>query len=297
MKAVNLIPIDARRSSGVQASWKLGPGYAVIALLAVAVGMTTFYVLSSNTIASRKAKLASLQTQVSQVQAQAAKLGSYVSFQKLAQNREETIRQVLTGRFDWHGALADLSRVVPSDTSLQSLTGTVASGASVSGAGGTAGAGGSAAALRGDIAAPAFELTGCTKTQDDVARLMSRLRLVNGVQRVTLADSAKQSSSQGGAGVATTAGSSSGSATGCGANAPTFDLVVFFQPLPGSGTAAATPGATSATASATPATASATPATASSTPSTTPASSASSSSSSGSAQPVGNSTSATGSAK
>ena len=37
-------------------------------------------------------------------------------------------------------------------------------------------------------------MQGCTKTQDDVARVMSRLRLINGVQRVTLASSIKQDS-------------------------------------------------------------------------------------------------------
>jgi hypothetical protein len=80
-------------------------------------------------------------------------------------------------------------------------------------------------------------MKGCTATQDDVARLMSRLRLINGVTRVTLADSLKQDSAQGGSTVASTPASGSGSgAVGCGANAPSFDLVVFFQPLPGAGT-------------------------------------------------------------
>jgi Tfp pilus assembly protein PilN len=279
MKAVNLIPAESRRGSGVQAGLKFGPGYGLIALLALAVGLVTFYVLTSNTISSRQAKLAALQAQVSQVQAQmqTRNLSSYVSFVKLAQSREVTVRQIVSGRFDWHAALGDLSRVVPSDTSLQSLTGTVAPGAAVSGAGGSVGGAASTGSLRGQIAAPAFELKGCTKTQDDVARLMSRLRLINGVQRVTLADSIKQGSAQAGATVATT-GSSAAASTGCGANAPTFDLVVFFQPLPGSATVA-TPGVPAATGT-TPA-----PAAASSAPATS------------AAQPVSSSSSSTGSTK
>jgi hypothetical protein len=74
-----------------------------------------------------------------------------------------------------------------------------------------------------------------------VARLMSRLRLISGVTRVSLADSTKQAQSQ--AGVNASAGPSGGNGT-CVANAPTFDLVVFFQPLPGAVSSSATPGAT-----------------------------------------------------
>ena len=77
----------------------------------------------------------------------------------------------------------NLSQVVPADTTLQSIVGTVVPGASAGGGGA------GAASLRADIAAPAFELTGCTANQDDVARLMSRLRLINGVTRVSFSDS------------------------------------------------------------------------------------------------------------
>jgi hypothetical protein len=137
----------------------------------------------------------------------------------------QTVRQIASARFDWYQALSDLSKVVPANTSLQSLAGTVAPGAS---AAGSTASGGAASSLRSDVAAPAFELTGCTKTQDDVARLMSRLRLINGVTRVTLGSSQK---SGGTAGTAVT----SPAGGGCGISTPSFDLLVFFQPLPGAG--------------------------------------------------------------
>jgi hypothetical protein len=78
---------------------------------------------------------------------------------------------------------------------------------------------------------------------------MSRLRLMNGVTRVSLQDSQKSDGAQAGTGV------SSGSAgRGCRANAPTFHLTIFFQPLPGAGPNGATnlssrPVSTTATAS------------------------------------------------
>jgi Tfp pilus assembly protein PilN len=159
------------------------------------------------------------------MQAEVARLNSYEQFEKLAEARAATVREIASSRFDWHGALSDLSKVVPSNTSLQSLVATVSSTASSGGS--SAGSGG---AVRSAIDAPAFELKGCTGTQDEVAQLMSRLRLINGVTRVTLEDSSK-----GSAGAPGTQVSSAGpSGAGCPANGPTFDMVVFFQPVAGS---------------------------------------------------------------
>jgi Tfp pilus assembly protein PilN len=189
----------------------------------------TLYVLTGNTIADRKAKVTSLQAQVAQAQAQAARLGPYTQFAKLAQTRAETIRQIAATRFDWHAALSDLSKVVPANTSLQSLVASVVPGAAAGG-----GASGAAGGLRGSLPGPAFELAGCTKTQDDVARLMSRLRLINGVTRVTLSDSQKQDASQTGASV-TAAGTGASAASGCGGGTPSFHLVIFFKPIAGAG--------------------------------------------------------------
>jgi Tfp pilus assembly protein PilN len=265
MKAVNLIPGDARRAGGRGLSFGFGPGTALIGVLGAAVLFVSFYVLTSNTISDRQAKLTSLQSQVTEAQAQASRLANYAAFVKLAQARVDTVRQIASSRFDWHGALSDLSKVIPANASLQSLTGTVAPGATVTGAGGSAGAGSSS--LRGAIAAPAFEMQGCTQTQDDVARLMSRLRLINGVQRVTLASSVKQDGGQSGAAVsAPSAGA--GASSGCGSNAPTYDLVIFFRPLPGA--SASVPGSAPSPAAAAQATPS-TPVGAAPAPSTTPA--------------------------
>jgi Tfp pilus assembly protein PilN len=216
VKAVNLIPRDARRGGMSPSLGSLGPAHVLLGLLVVAVAFVTVYVLTSNTVSSRKTQLASLQQQVSQMQAAVTRLNSYEQFEKLAQARAETVRQIASQRFDWHGALNDLSKVVPADTSLQSLVATVAPGSG-------GGAGGGGGDVRGDINAPAFELKGCTGTQDEVAQLMSRLRLIGGVQRVTLEDSTK---------------AASGASGNC-SNGPTFDMVVFFQPMASSTTVGA----------------------------------------------------------
>ncbi len=226
MRAVNLIPSDHRRVSSTSPRALATPAFGVIAALVVAIVLVTMYVLASNTVSDRQAKVASLQAQVVQEQALAARLGNYAQFVKLAQARAATVRTIAQTRFNWHDALANLAKVVPANTSLQSLLGTVAPGASVSGPGGSAG-GASTSTLRADVNVPAFEISGCTKTQDDVARLMSRLRVMPGVTRVTLADSTKSSLQGGGS-----SGSGTTSVTGCGNNAPSFDLVIFFSALP-----------------------------------------------------------------
>jgi Tfp pilus assembly protein PilN len=231
MKAVNLIPSDNRKGvAGAPSRLSFSPTYVLLGMLGVAVVFVTLYVLTGNTISSRQSQVATLQTELAQTQAQVSRLDSYSQFDQLASARAQTVREIASTRFGWYSALSDLSKVVPTNTSLQSLFGSVAPGASVSSGGG--GAGGAASSLRGDLSVPAFELTGCTRTQDDVARLMSRLRLIDGVARVTLGDSQKQAGTQPGATVGSSTTSTGG---GCGPNTPTFDLVVFFQPLAGAG--------------------------------------------------------------
>lgn len=228
MRAVNLIPVDSRgrgRNRGPSTGMAL-PVYVLLGLLAAAVALVTIYVLANNSISSRTATLNNLKAQVSQEQAASARLGEFTKFASLAQTRISTVRAIAAARFDWHAAMSDLSKVVPANTTLQSVTGSVVPGAS-------AGGGGGGGALRSDITAPAFELTGCTASQDDVAKLISQLRLINGVTRVSFSNSQ----------VSNTAGSSAasgGQSQGCGANAPTFDLVVFFQPVANAGAAGVT---------------------------------------------------------
>ena len=140
----------------------------------------------------------------------AADLKPYADFQALTEARVGTVQGLANSRFDWEQALRDLSRATPSDVHLTGLTGSVAGGS----------AGGSG--IRGAINAPAIELKGCTGSQPAVARLMSRLRNVDGVTRVSLAKSDKE-----GAGTAT-ADPAAGSTCSKG-SPPAFELVVFFE--------------------------------------------------------------------
>ena len=125
MKAVNLIPTDAGRGSGATAGPRV-PAIAILGVLGVAVAFVTIYVLTTNTISERQAKVGVLQAQAARANAQAASLNKYTQFEQLAQTRAQTVREIASTRFNWHTALADLSKVVPASTSLQSLIGSVA---------------------------------------------------------------------------------------------------------------------------------------------------------------------------
>ena len=245
MKAVNLIPADAKRGSRGPSTSKGLPTYLFLGVLAAAVALVTVYVLASNDVTQRKAKSAMLQGEIAQVKARSDSLSHYAQFSQMTQSRISSVRQLASSRFDWHSTLAQISQVVPKNTSLATLNGTAVTSLPTAGT-----------AAPTSTAAPAgtsIQLTGCTKSQPDVAKLMSRLRLIDGVDSVTLNSSTKQdagSSSSPSTGSTSTSSASGGSDQACGAHSPSFDLKIAFAgrpATPASGTsAAATPASGSA---------------------------------------------------
>jgi Tfp pilus assembly protein PilN len=207
MRAVNLIPQDM--AGGSRAS--VGP-LLLLGGLAGLLALVTLHVVTGNTINDSKSELASVHGQLVVAQAQADATRPYREFATLARARIDTVRQLGSARFDWRRAFAGLATVIPDDVWLSSLTGTVTAGVNVAG-----GDAGGATGLRAAIPNPAIALSGCTVSHDGVVRLISRLRLLHGVQRVSLADSSKD------AGDDCQHGHS---------NFPAFNLVVFFAPIP-----------------------------------------------------------------
>jgi Tfp pilus assembly protein PilN len=197
-----------------------------LGVLTLAVAMVTVYVLASNDISQRQAKLTTLQAETAQVLARSNGLNHYAQFSQMTQSRIASVRQLATGRFDWHATLAQISQVVPPNTSLATLNGTAASSA-------PAATGTASPTSAGTGAGTSIELTGCTKTQPDVAKLMSRLRLIDGVDSVDLNSSTKQASGSSASGSpsggSAAAGSAAGgSSEGCGSGTPSFDLKIGF---------------------------------------------------------------------
>jgi Tfp pilus assembly protein PilN len=217
MKAVNLLPNDLRGSSRSSAEKSVGqdepggPGaFVVLGVLAFCLVALVGYVLTTNSVKERRADLERVTAEAAAATQRAAQLKPYADFDALAEARVQTVRDLTASRFDWEQALRDISRAIPASVTLTQLDGSVSSQT------------GGGNALRGAINSPAIELKGCANTQPSVAILMSRLRNVDGVTRVSLSKSTKTDEAQG-------AGPAGGELLCRNPRAATFEIVIFFE--------------------------------------------------------------------
>jgi Tfp pilus assembly protein PilN len=247
MRAVNLLPPDLRSASSkgkgaAKPAREPGEGigaFVLLGALAFCVVALAGYVLTTNVVKERQTQLAEVSAESAATLKRAADLKPYADFQGLTEARVGTVQGLANSRFDWEQALRDLSHATPANVHLTNLTGTLG--------GATGSTGGSG--LRGAINAPAIELKGCTRSQPAVARLMSRLRNIDGVTRVSLAKSEKAEVVEAPAATAIEGGPAvdePGSTCGKG-SPPAFEIVVFFE---GAALQAALAGGTAATAAA-----------------------------------------------
>jgi Tfp pilus assembly protein PilN len=218
MKAVNLIPVEDRRGLRGGGSGSGLASYIVLGVLAAVVVMSAAYTLTNRSLGDRRAQLESVQSQVENAQAQVQRYSSYTGFTALRQKRTETVRSLATSRFDWGHALHELARTIPSNAWLTSLKGTVTPGISIDG-GGTD-------PLRGSLPNPALEVVGCTTSQADVAKVISSLRRVDGVERLSLSSSEKLD--QGASGGSTGDSGAGGDCRNGNVHYPQFSMTLFF---------------------------------------------------------------------
>jgi Tfp pilus assembly protein PilN len=225
MKAVNLIPVEDRRGLRGGGSGSGVASYIVLGVLAAVVAMSAAYTLANRSVADHRAQLDSVQAQLETAQAQVQRYSSYTGFTALRQKRTETVRSLADSRFDWSHALHELARTMPSNAWLTSLKGTVTPGVTIDG--------GSGDPLRATLQNPALEILGCTTSQADVAKVISSLRRIDGVERVSLSSSQKLdkgSASDGGSSTASTGDAgSSGDCRNGNARYPQFSMTLFFS--------------------------------------------------------------------
>jgi Tfp pilus assembly protein PilN len=181
MRAVNLMPRDARRLARVpsESSWGV---YALLVGLAALVVLATLWTLAGKQVSDRTAKLERLQAATAAAEKRAGDGAAYVAFAKLAGKRVSTVTSLSATRFDWAHAMREVGRVLPADVWLTGMSG-------VSGAD-------EAAPTPATLAAPApvITLLGCTRSQARVAQLLARLRTIDGVRKVSLKSSEKPDS-------------------------------------------------------------------------------------------------------
>jgi type IV pilus assembly protein PilM len=205
---VNLLPADERRAAGVSGR-SGGLVYVALGVLALMLVLATSYVMATNNVKTQQAQVDAATRQADAAEQVASDLTAYADFSSLRQNRISTVRNLATTRYDWAHALGELSRVLPKNVWLTTLSGSVSSG----------GTGGAASGVRSSIAGPALTMTGCTTSHPMVATLMSELRRMDGVVRVSLDSSQKGSE--------TDSSSSTGDCRGGSGKKPQFNMTIF----------------------------------------------------------------------
>lgn len=182
MRAVNLMPRDGH---GRRGSSSFGSGSAVYVLLAglvALVALTAVWALASKQIGDRETKLQRVSAEVAAAEKRAGDAAPYVAFAKLANDRVQTVSTLSGTRFDWAHAMREVSRVLPADVWLTGMSG--ASGAT----------GATPTPTTSAAPSPTITLNGCTRSQGKVARLMARLRTIDGVRKIALKSSEKPDS-------------------------------------------------------------------------------------------------------
>jgi Tfp pilus assembly protein PilN len=193
MEAVNLLPAYARpghpwAAVGKDLSARRVLKAGTVAACVVAVGLGASYYLERSVVSNRQATLADVQAQVAVVDAKAAPLRAA---QVAAAARMAAAGSASEKRVAWEALLADVSRVLPKQVYLQSLSAQSPTPLS---------AGGVAPATTTPSATPApapgasgFSVTGVASSHVTVAVILDRLASLPWLTNVTLVSSANGS--------------------------------------------------------------------------------------------------------
>jgi Tfp pilus assembly protein PilN len=219
MRPINLIPPELRYGS--QSPLRTGPlPYVVLgALVALLVGLALL-ISTSNQISERKDEIVTLEREDEAAQQRAQELASYVQLAELRQARMATINTLADSRFDWVRVMRELSKILPADVWLTSLNASASQGASSGESSEGEGSG-----LRGSVAGPALEISGCAKGQEGVAGFIGALKEIDGVTRVGVQSSGIPA---GGSGTES-AGGAGGGEGGAGSDCRTRNFIAQFQ--------------------------------------------------------------------
>jgi Tfp pilus assembly protein PilN len=180
MRAINLLPSQDTESKAPPVPIIAG----CVGTVVVAAVLAMMFLSASSQVAKQRAALVRLQADYAAIPSPPAPSPVVSAIPQQRQNRSTALATVLGQRVAWDRLLREVSQVVPSDVWLVTLnaqspsTGPPARGASVT-------------PVQG------FTVTGCTYSQDSVARFLSRLALVPDLSGVTLGKSSSSSSSGG----------------------------------------------------------------------------------------------------
>jgi Tfp pilus assembly protein PilN len=197
VRAVNLLPAKhrPRRPTGGQQ----GSAYAVLAVLGVLLVGLTGYVLTLNSINSKRDSTAKAKADAAKAETQARSLSAYGDFSQIKEARYESVKELAEGRFDWERLVREVAHVLPEDVWLLSADASTAPQATT----------GSASTASPEAGGPSVKIIGCARSQSQVATTLVRLRALEGATDVKLNQS-QQPDQEGAGGGATSDGGSGG---------------------------------------------------------------------------------------
>ncbi|HEX5713762.1 MAG TPA: PilN domain-containing protein [Solirubrobacterales bacterium] len=223
MRPVNLIPEGEQH--GARKQLRSGPlAYLVVAALVAALAGVAALVLTGNQISESETEIAHLQQEEAAAKAKVAELAGYTQFHSASEQRVATVTSLATSRFDWERVMRELARVLPEDVWLTNMSGSATANAGVEGSG--------SSGLRGSIAGPALQLSGCATGQESVAGFVQALEEIEGVTRVGVESSMLGNATAGATASATSDSASTGSSCQTRSFIAQFQIVVAFDAAP-----------------------------------------------------------------
>jgi Tfp pilus assembly protein PilN len=226
VRPVNLIPKEQQRRGSGFAEGRTGYApYILVGALGLAVLGVAAVVLTSNSVKDKEAKAAQLESDTAAAKAAAEQLRPYGNFAQVEQTRVDTVNSLVDSSFNWERVLRSLSRTIPSNVWLTSLTGSVSADVKLESSEGGSGGGPS------QVTSPSVSLVGCTYSHTSVARMMVRMRNLDDVSEVALKSSEKSENTANAAvgdGVGGGGGGGGGGSGDCRTNAkiPKFEILV-----------------------------------------------------------------------
>jgi Tfp pilus assembly protein PilN len=188
VRAVNLLPGDEQNQGRKVPPLPVLVG--CIGTVVISALLAVMFLSASAGVAKKQHALEQIQAQYAAIPAPAPASPVVAELPQQRQTRVTALATVLGQRVAWDRLLREVSQVVPSDVwlvTLNALAPSIAPSSAATPAGG---------------AAPqqSFMVTGCTYSQDSVARFLSRLSVVPDLSDMTLGKSESSDSGGGGGG-------------------------------------------------------------------------------------------------
>jgi len=236
VRSVNLLPEQyrPRRPSG-----GAGGAYVVLGVLGALLVASVVYVLALNQIGAREDEIAKTKTEAAEAEAKSKALAPVANFLQVKQQREQSVKQLASERFDWERMVLELSRVMPAGVYLKSAQASVkgeppeAAGGGGGGATSSTLASGTAAPTGEPTAPPTLNLKGCAPNQPTVATMLVRLRRLHHAADVKLTKSG-EGEDQAAAGAVAGAGGGEEEQS-CAAGEYEFETSIVFEPTVAAG--------------------------------------------------------------